>query len=230
MHACDVMTPEVIHARPEMSIREAAALLAKHSISALPVLDSDGKLVGIVSEGDLLRRYEISTGDRHRSWWLQLLTSNRELASEYVKEHGRSVKDVMTAEVVTVYEDTPLADIAEVLERHRIKRVPVMKNGRMTGIVSRANLVRALAGMDPLKAPACQPRDVELRDAVLAAAKGKSWAPTRENVIVTDGVVHLWGFITSDEESHALCIAARNVPGVKQVVSHLTYPPPPLPL
>ncbi|MDQ7976817.1 CBS domain-containing protein [Paraburkholderia sp. SARCC-3016] len=226
MRAIDVMTTSVIYATPEMNIREAAGLLAEHSISAAPVVDVDGNLVGIVSEGDLLHRSEIGTGARRRSWWLQFLSSTRELAREYVKEHAQTVKDVMTTDVMTVYEDTPLGEVAELLERHRIKRVPVLKNGKVTGIVSRANLVRALASIEPAAAPLVTPDDAKLREAVLAAMAGERWGLARENVIVADGVVHLWGSITSDEESKALCIAAQSVPGVKEVVSHLAYPAP----
>jgi len=224
MRAVDVMTTSVIFATPEMSVRDAAALLANHSISAMPVADADGRLIGIVSEGDLLHRSEIDTGTRRRAWWLQFLASTRELASEYVKEHARSVRDVMTKEVITVEEDTPLAAVADLLERHRIKRVPVLKDGKVSGVVSRANLVRALASLPADSAPPAGPDDEAIRDAILAAMAGPRWGLARGQVIVTDGVVHLWGVINSDEERKALCIAAQNVPGVKEVVSHLDFP------
>ncbi|MFC0396973.1 CBS domain-containing protein [Paraburkholderia rhizosphaerae] len=223
MRAVDVMTTSVIFASPEMSVREAAGLLVKHSISAMPVTDADGNLVGIVSEGDLLRRSEIGTGVRQRSWWLQFLASTRELAGEYVKEHAQTVNDVMITDVITVDEETPLVEVADLLERRRIKRVPVVKNGKVTGIVSRANLVRALASADLRTAPVTAPGDAELRDAVVNAMAGQRWALPREHVIVADGVVHLWGTITSEEQRTALCVSAQNVPGVKEVSSHLDY-------
>jgi CBS-domain-containing membrane protein len=224
MRAVDVMTTSVIFATPEMSVRDAAGILANHSISAMPVADANGRLVGIVSEGDLLHRSELGTGARRRSWWLQFLASTRELASEYVKEHARTVQDVMTTEVISVGEDTPLAEVAELLERHRIKRVPVLKDGKVTGVVSRANLVRALASSPVDSAPLVAPGDETLRDAILAAMAGERWALLRGQVIVTDGVVHLWGVIKSEEERKAICVAAQNVPGVKQVMSNLDYP------
>jgi len=224
MRAVDVMTTSVIFATPEMSVRDAAGMLANHSISAMPVTDANGQLIGIISEGDLLHRSELGTGVRRRAWWLQFLASTRELASEYVKEHGRTVEDVMTTEVISVDEDTPLAEVAELLERHRIKRVPVLKGGKVTGVVSRANLVRALASIPLDSAPSSEPGDEMLRDAILAAMAGERWALVRGQVIVTHGVAHLWGVISSEEERKAICIATKNVPGVKEVVSHLDYP------
>jgi CBS-domain-containing membrane protein len=224
MRAIDVMTTSIIFASPTMTVREAAGLLIEHSISAMPVADENGKLVGIVSEGDLLHRSEIGTGARPRAWWLQFLASTRELASQYVKEHAQRVEDVMTTDVISVSEDTPLAEIADLLERHRIKRVPVLKDGKVTGIVSRANLVRALASTAPYAAPLVAPGDLQLRTAVLEAMAGQRWALSPEQVLVIDGVVHLWGVMTSEEQGKALCVAAQNVPGVKLVVSHLGYP------
>jgi CBS-domain-containing membrane protein len=224
MRAVDVMTTSVIFAKPEMSVRDAAGMLANHSISAMPVTDANGQLVGIVSEGDLLHRSELGTGVRRRAWWLHFLASTRELASEYVKEHARTVQDVMTTEVISVDEDTPLVEVAELLERHRIKRVPVLRDGKVTGVVSRANLVRALASIPLDGAPEVAPGDETLRDAILAAMAGERWALLRGQVIVTDGVVHLWGVINSEEERKAICVAAQNVPGVRQVISHLDYP------
>ena len=225
MWARDVMTTSVIFATPEMSVREAARLLVEHSISAVPVKTADGKLIGIVSEGDLVHRREIGTGGRRRSWWLEFLASSRELAGEYVKEHAQMVKDLMTVDVITVNEDTPLSEVASLLERHRIKRVPVLKDGKMTGLVSRADLVRALASSthDNKQTPVVR-ADAEIREAILNAMSGQRWALSRGQVIVNEGEVHLWGVILSEEERKAACIAARGVPGVKQVVSHLDYP------
>ncbi|KVF75897.1 histidine kinase [Burkholderia sp. FL-7-2-10-S1-D7] len=224
MRARDVMTTSVISASPEMSVRETAKLLAEHSISAVPVIDADGKLIGIVSEGDLVHRVEIGTHARRHSWWLELLASSRELASEYAKEHAQTVKDLMTVDVVTVSEDTPLSEVAELLERHRIKRVPVVDNGKVAGLVSRADLVRALASDTHDKRKSFVHADVEIREAILNAMSGQRWALTRGQIIVKNGKVHLWGVIFSEEERKALCVAAQTVPGVKQVISHLVYP------
>jgi len=224
MRARDVMTTSVISASPEMSVQETAKLLVEHSISAVPVIDADGKLIGIVSEGDLVHRVEIGTHARRRSWWLELLASSRELASEYVKEHAQTVKDLMTVDVVTVAEDTPLSEVAELLERHRIKRVPVVDNGKVAGLVSRADLVRALASETNDKRKSVAHADVEIREAILNAMSGQRWALTRGQIIVRNGKVHLWGVIFSEEERKAVCVAAQTVPGVKQVISHLVYP------
>ena len=224
MRARDVMTTAVISASPEMSVQETAKLLVEHSISAVPVIDADGKLIGIVSEGDLVHRVEIGTHARRRSWWLELLASSRDLASEYVKEHAQTVKDLMTVDVVTVAEDTPLSEVAELLERHRIKRVPVVDNGKMAGLVSRADLVRALASDTHDERKSFAHADVEIREAILKAMSGQRWALSRGQIIVKNGKVHLWGVIFSEEERKAVCVAAQTVPGVKQVISHLVYP------
>jgi CBS-domain-containing membrane protein len=144
MNASDVMVTGVITVNPNSKVGEVAELLLAHRISAMPVIDDAGKLVGMVSEGDLLRRSEAETG-HERAWWLRLLMGRENLAAEYVREHGRKVADVMTRGVISAEPDTPVADIATLLERHRIKRVPIVQNGKVVGIVSRANLIQALA-------------------------------------------------------------------------------------
>src|SRR5690349_1899267 len=148
MNAADVMISNVITVGPAAQLQDVAETLLKNRISAMPVVTADGKLVGIVSEGDLMRRVETATG-RRRSWWLAMLTGREVLAAEYVKEHARKVSDVMTHEVITVKPETPLYDIATTLERNGIKRVPVVKDGKVVGIVSRANLLQALATHRP---------------------------------------------------------------------------------
>ncbi len=225
MRALDVMTPSVFTASPEMTVRDAAKRLVDNHISGMPVVDASGKVVGIVSEGDLLHRVETGTGTRRRSWWLEFLSSNRQLASTYVREHAHRVKDVMSENVISVNEDTPLAEIADLLERCRIKRVPVLKDGELVGIISRANLIRALASVEPGAQPLSSPSDQDIRAAVVRALGEHRWALPAENVIVTGGIVHLWGVIESEEERRAIRITAESVPGVKSVESHLEYPP-----
>ncbi|AOK62607.1 CBS domain-containing protein [Burkholderia ubonensis] len=224
MRASDVMTPVVITVTPETTVHAAAKLLADNHIGGMPVVDANGRVVGFVSEGDLLHRVEIGTGKRRRAWWLEVLASTRELAGAYVKEHGHAVKDVMNDRVIAVTEDTPLDEIADTFERYRIKRVPVLKDGELVGIVSRANLIRALASMPEKSMPPETPDDSALRDSVLTELRDQRWALPRENVIVRDGVVHLWGVIDSEEERRAVLVAAEGVPGVKRVESHLEYP------
>lgn len=224
MRASDVMTPGVITVTPETTVPAVAKLLADNHISGMPVVDAGRRVVGIVSEGDLLHRAEIGTGKRHRAWWLELFASTRELAGAYVKEHGQAVKDVMSEKVISVTGDTPLDQIADMFERYRINRVPVLKDGEVIGIVSRANLIRALASVPEKTMPAGTSDDDALRDAVLAELRGQRWALPRQNVIVSDGIVHLWGVIESEEERCAILIAAESVPGVKRVENHLEYP------
>src|SRR5574338_371038 len=143
MQAKDVMTTRLATVAPDATVREIANLLLERRISAVPVVDSDGRLKGIVSEGDLIRRPELGTL-RHRSWWLSLLSNAEEDAISYVKTHGGHARDVMTPEVITVDETAPLEQIADTLEKHGIKRVPVLGKGKLVGIVSRADLLRGL--------------------------------------------------------------------------------------
>jgi CBS domain-containing protein len=225
----DVMTTNVITVDPNTSVQEVARLLSERSISGVPVVDSQNRLVGIVSEGDLLHRVETGTERRvrrRRSWWLDTIGSDEELARDYVKSHGRTAKDVMTRDVISVAETTELADIATLLETKRIKRVPVVRDGQLVGIVSRANLVRALAaaGGQPTSAAA---DDRTIRQNLLAELKGREWVHTwAADIIVRDGVVHLW--VSDDrpeEERQALRVAAENVPGVRGVEEHIVPAP-----
>ena len=143
MKAADVMATNVITVRLDTPVATIAGVLLANRISAVPVVNDKDALVGIVSEGDLIHRVEAGT-ERHRSWWLELLAGKEMLAQEFVKSHARKAADVMTRTVVSVQPDTPLGDIASLLEKHRIKRVPVVINGKIAGIVSRANLIQAL--------------------------------------------------------------------------------------
>lgn len=224
MRALDIMTSSVVTASPEMTTQAAAKLLADKHISGAPVVDAAGHVVGIVSEGDLLRRAEIGTGTARRSWWLELLAGTRELAAAYVKEHGHVVGDVMNDRVISIGPDMPLKEIADILERNRIKRVPVLDDGKLVGIVSRANLIRALACVAPAGDSLSTRDDTSIRDAIVREMSGMRWALSKKDVIVIDGVAHLWGVIESEEEKRAIRITAEAVPGVKEVVSHLTYP------
>jgi CBS domain-containing protein len=223
MRAIDVMTSSVIVASPDMNVQEAAKLLDDNRISGMPVVDAAGQVIGMVSEGDLLRRTEIGIGERRRSWWLELFTSTRELASAYVKAHAHTVLDIMHEPVVTVREETSLAEIADLFERNRIKRVPVLRDGKLVGIVSRSNLIRALASVAP-DTQATSSSDQEVREAVLRELCGRRWALPRHGVIVHDGVVHLWGVVHSEDERRAICVAAEGAPGVKGVRGHLYFP------
>ncbi|MGA0593871.1 CBS domain-containing protein [Enterovirga sp. CN4-39] len=223
MNARDVMTSNVVTVTPGTTVREAAARLIEHRISAAPVVNEAGKLVGIVSEGDLLHRVEIGT-ERRRSWWLQLLASERLLAAEYVKSHGSKVEEVMTRTVVTADPETPLQEVAMLMERNAIKRVPIVKDGKLLGIVSRANLVQAIAtqGIEQESARS----DELIREELMKHLSTQPWAHTALlNATVSRGVVSLWGFCSSTTEREAVRVAAERIPGVKAVEDHIQVSP-----
>jgi CBS domain-containing protein len=222
MKAGDIMTWPVISIEPDAPVQAAIVRMLKHRISALPVVAADGGLVGIVSEGDLLRRAEIGT-QRRRPHWLEFLLGPGRLASEYAHTHGRKVSEVMTTDPNTVGEDTPLDEIVALMERRRIKRVPVVRDGQMVGIVSRANLMQALASLVPAASESAD-SDAAIRERLLAEIDQQPWAPKGLiNVIVKDGVVSLWGSITDEREREALHVLAENTPGVKDVRDHLVW-------
>ena len=221
MRAIDVMTSEVISVDENATVTAVARLLAERGISAVPVVDKANQVIGMVSEGDLLHRAETGT-ERRRSWWLDMMASTNKLAGDYIKSHSRKVKDVMTRKVLSVTEATPVADIALLLETNRIKRVPVVRDGKLVGILSRANLVRALA-MTIDEAPSgVEADDRRIRDKLLAELKAQRWAEVSPaNVTVKDGVVHLWSSYLSELEKRALVVAAENIPGVRRVEDHM---------
>jgi CBS-domain-containing membrane protein len=221
MNASDVMVSNVITVKPDDTVQDVAALLLVNQISAAPVVDGSDEMVGIISEGDLLRRCESDTGHR-RPWWLKLLVGRMILAGEFVKEHSRKIADIMTREVVSAEPDTPVADIADLLERHRIKRVPIMRNGRIVGIVSRANLIQALAVCRNRSLESHSISDAELRKTLISRLKREPWfRPSLVNVTVTDGTVDLWGMVDSPEEKRALCVAIEGTQGVKDLNDHM---------
>jgi CBS domain-containing protein len=222
MQAKDVMTVEVVTIGPDATVGDAAQMMLDQCVSALPVLSHAGALLGIVSEGDLLRRAETGT-DRRRSWWLELLTPAAELAREYTRSHSRLVRDVMTRDVFTMGEEASLREIADVMESRRIKRVLIVRDGRLVGLVSRANLVQALATESAWRETTAVPKsDRAIRKIILGELKHQKWGgPVPANVIVQDGVVHLWGHALSKEERRAVAVAAATVPGVKEVKNHL---------
>ena len=223
MKARDVMVAPVITVKPASSVRELAQILLKNHISAVPVVDDQGKLVGIVSEGDLMRRAEAGT-ERRRPWWLLLIIGEETLAGEYVKSHAREVGDVMTYDVITAAPDTPLDQIATLMERNSIKRVPIVRDGQLVGIISRANLIQAVACKHAsLEIPGI---DAAIRDKLLAHLKSQPWAHTALlNVTVNDGVVDLWGMTSSDTERTAIRVAAESILGVRAVNDRLVIGP-----
>jgi CBS domain-containing protein len=219
MKARDVMVSPVITVKQSCTVRDVAKTFVEHRISGVPVVDDHGKLVGIVSESDLMHRSEAGT-ERKRSWWLQALTADETLVADYVKAHACRVTDVMTHQVITAAPDATLRDIAALLEKSSIKRVPIVENGQLVGIVSRANLVQAVASTRTEMETS--PSDTAIRDKLLAHLKTQPWAHTGLlNITVTDGIVDLWGLTSSDAERKAIRVAAECAPGVHAVNDHL---------
>ena len=230
MRAMDVMTTNVITVEPDTSVQELATLLSERGISGVPVVDLDNRLVGIISEGDLLHRAETGTErrtERRRSRWLDTFASDQEAARDYVKAHGRTVREIMTRDVISVSDTTELADIATLLETRRIRRVPVVRDGQLVGIISRANLVRALAMTKSESAIEADSDDRTIRQKLIAELTGQEWVHMwGADIIVRDRVVHLWfSDDRSDEERQAVRIAAENIPGVRQVQEHIVPVP-----
>jgi CBS domain-containing protein len=219
MKARDIMTTELITVGPDTAIRHIAALLFMHRISAVPVV-AHGKLVGIVSEADLLHRHEIGTErSRTGSRWLQLLSGDGSV-SAYVRSHATRARDVMTRDVVTVTPDTPLAEVATLLERRRVKRVPVVEGEHVVGILSRSDLIKALAAKTKGISTG-DTGDGAIRARLIADLdKQPWWRAAPANVTVTDGVVRYFGAVEGDPQRRAARIAAENVPGVRRVEDH----------
>lgn len=227
MNVADIMTRTVISVTPETTIAEAAQLLLQHRISGLPVVDAGGAVVGIVTEGDLLRRVETGTQRRHARW-LEFLIAPGRLAREYTDANARKVGEVMSEDVVSATPRDALSDVVEVMERRRVKRLPVIEAGRLVGIVSRANLVQALmqnlAEASGTSGDAGTGGEVEIRERVLAEIARQPWGPRSSvDVRVKDGVVELYGSITDDRERTALQVLAEKVPGVKAVRDNLVW-------
>jgi CBS domain-containing protein len=220
MKARDIMTWGAISVKPDESITRAVQLMLQNKISGLPVVDDEGEFVGIVTEGDFLRRGELGT-KRQRPRWLEFLLGPGRLAAEYVQASGQKVAQVMTREAKTITPETPLADVVRLMERHRVKRLPVVQDGKLVGIVSRADLLHALGSVARDLKPAAGD-DATIREQIIAECAKQRWAP-HINVVVQDGVVGLWGVITDDRARDAFIVAAENVPGVKAVNDHLAW-------
>jgi CBS domain-containing protein len=222
MFATDIMTTQVISVGPNKPINEIAKLLIRRRISAVPVVDQDQKLLGIVSEGDLVHRIR---GDHEppRSWWLSLIGDSDDIPQEYMRSHGKTAKDVMIKEVITATKFTTIAELAELLETKRIKRVPIVEAGKIIGIVSRANIIQALVAQNEKNMPKVVRTDQEIRQILLEEIGNHAWANNATlNVIVSDGVIRYWGCVDSEDARDALQLAANNVPGVKGIEDNLS--------
>ncbi len=220
MKAHEIMTAPAITTGPHTPLVEIVDLMLHNRISAVPIVDGAGNLIGIVSEGDLMRCKDLGSLSG-KSWWLRVLGGKVMLAEDFVKAHATKAGELMTPEVIAIGEDTLLPEIARLLENHRIKRVPVVTDGKVVGIVSRANLLQALSLGHAESSPAPSGTDRQLRDRVMETLAHEKWADVSHlNLVVRDGTVFLWGEVSSPAQRKALVIAAGEVPGVKDVVDN----------
>jgi CBS domain-containing protein len=223
MKARDVMVSPVMTVKPHSTVKELANMLIEKRISAAPVIDDEGKLVGMVSEGDLMHRAESGT-ERQHSWWLRLILDENELATDYIKSHTHKVADIMKKHLITATPETPLNEIATLMEQNGINRVPIVSKDRLIGIVTRANLIQALATEPP--GPEVPLSDATIRDKLLEHLNTQPWAHTDLlTVTVKDGVVSLWGLASSKTERKAICVAAETIPGVRAVRDNMAPRP-----
>jgi CBS domain-containing protein len=220
MNVGDIMTQDVISVTPDTTVTEAANLMLKERISGLPVIGASRTLHGIVTEGDFLRRVETGT-EKKRPHWMEFLVGANARAGEYVHSHARTVSDVMTRDVSIATEDMPLDMAVDLMERRGVKRLPVVRNGRVVGIIARANLLRALVASPPQAAQAAADR--EIRERLERELAGQPWNARQFNIVVHDGVVDVWGFISDERQRDAIRVAAENIPSVKMVRDHLAW-------
>jgi len=221
MRAHQIMTKDVISVTPHTSVEDAARIMLQNHISGLPVVEDNGTLVGIVSESDFLRRSEIGTG-RKRPAWLQFFVGPGRAAHDFVRERGRKIADVMTSAPITVEQDTPLETLVRLMESHDIKRLPVLNGKTLVGIVTRSNLLQAVASM-AREIPDPTADDDHIRDRILRQVNATDWRPINFEVTVRNGIVHLHGIITNDDARQAAIVAAENTAGVKEVHDHLCW-------
>jgi CBS domain-containing protein len=221
MRAHQIMTRPVISVTPETTIVDAANIMLQKHVSGLPVVDAAGKLVGIISEGDFIRRSEIGT-QRKRGRFLKFILGPGQEAIDFVREHGRKIAEIMTPEPVTIGEDTPLEEIVQLMEKNNVKRLPVTRGDKIVGIVSRSNLLQAVASV-AREIPDPTADDDHIRNRVIDALARNDWCPFGLSVIVRDGIVHLSGVITEERSRQAAIVAAENVTGVNKVHDHLCW-------
>ena len=221
MIAADVMTRKIISITPDATMADAVQIMLDKGISALFVIDSSGILQGIITEADLIHRSELGT-QRHSSWFARLFAPGRE-AADFTESHSRRVGDLMTPDLLTVEETTELPDVVQAMERNGVKRVGVVKDGNLTGVITRSNLLRGLASV-ARNAVGVTSDDRTIKDTINESLAKESWAPVaRIDLTVVDGVVEIWGTITSEDERRAVCVIAENTPGVKRVVDHMMF-------
>jgi CBS domain-containing protein len=219
MKVGDIMSREVISIGPDEPVREVARLMLARRISGVPVVDAERRVLGVVSEGDLIRRPELET-DQARGGWLSLFVSGDESARDFIKSHGLKASEVMTQPAICATPDLPLAEVVRLMERHRIKRLPVTESGRLAGLVTRTDLLRALATRQAASPAGVDDR--QLRESIEAILRNENWAASAiVNVQVENGVAQLWGTVESPSQRDALILAVRGIPGIRDVEAHL---------
>jgi CBS domain-containing protein len=221
MQAKDIMTRDVVTVPPSASVREAAKLMTERRLSGLPVVTSDGRPVGMLTASDLLHRVETGT-ERRQSWFSGFFTNPDEMARQYAKAHGLKAHEVMSRHVITVRDDASLSEVAEVLDRNGLKRVPVVRDGVLVGIISRSDLVRVLS-QTSIGQPVASSDDAALQHAIWQEIRKQKWLDSGYvNVIVKDGVVEAWGMIPSQDQRNALLVLIEEAAGTAKVEDHLT--------
>lgn len=215
MHVRDIMTRDVMTVTPETPLPALAALFAERGISGVPVVEADGKLVGMATEGDLMRRLA-AEGEPPRSWFRSLLESEQRQAQHYAQTHGRHARDVMSTELLTISEEESVNKAAAILEQKGIRRLPVVRDGKLIGILSRADLMRAV--LAPPEAAATATSDREIHTQIRREMRKHPWADSYLLFVdVVGGVATFHGFCRSTEIGQALRVLAEAVPGVKDV-------------
>ena len=223
VRVADVMTTEVVTVNPETPIRDIADLLYTRRISGVPVVDADRRLLGVVGEGDLIM-HAGTIGEQRPAWWLKLFSGDTQLASDYARAHGRVARDVMRTRVVTISENTGIAEAARLFHKHQIKRLPVLRDGRLVGIITRSDLLKVLAS--PRATPRISLDDRTIRQRLIEHLSTQPWTDLgTKNIIVEDGTVHLFGFVENDDERRAIRVAAEAIPGVNSVEDHMVLEP-----
>jgi CBS domain-containing protein len=216
MKASDIMVRRVLTTHPQTSVSQVAKQLVDNDISALPVVDDAGNVVGVISEADLMHRKELGS-EKTRAWWIEAMTPGATLADEFAQSHGKRVEELMSTRVISATPDASLGEIASLLEKHRIKRVPIMKDGKIVGIVSRSNLVQALASAKSNGVTAAD-KDHTIRADIVAKLGEQQWTDFGDrNIVVVNGVACVWGLVGSPSERKALIALVEGVPGVTDV-------------
>ena len=222
MRAKDIMTTEVVTVNADTQVTDIVTLLLEKHLSVVPVVDANQAVIGIVSESDLMHRAEIGT-DQPRSRVLAFFHSSDQKARDYIRTHGLSARDVMSKPPITVHPDAELLKVVHTMDKRRVKKLPVVEGGRLVGIVSRGDLLRALAARQKQLVGAPAENDTGIRNELIKIIRKEDWASVAMlDVDVVDGVVHFWGILDNEDQREAMHIAAKRIPGVTRIEDHLS--------